>query len=408
MIEPSSALEAVLNFIPTLEREWVTLDQAQNRVLASPIHADRDYPPFDRVCMDGIAVKVPFSHASPHHLLSVQGIQGAGEPPLTLISSDHCIEVMTGAVVPTEANSVIPYENLEKTTDSFILKGPGNPKLGENIQTQGSDFKINQELLQPGQVLKPQHIILAATCGYTRLPVFKFPQIHILATGSELIEVEADPKPYQLRHTNDLSIRGILADWGFPVASILFKEDQQEILTRSIENSLSTADVLIISGGVSKGQFDFIPAILENLGCQKIFHLVKQKPGKPLWFGTITNLDGKVRFVFGLPGNPVAVQVNTVKYIIPFLCKWINTSLPIPILTQIIEDLNIKPKMRVYIPAKIFVEQGKLFAVPKPTGGSGDFFSLKDSTGMLECPEGPVTLPKGTLLPYISWGPSIC
>jgi len=405
MLETQEALKAVLDISPTREVVYTSIHCSVNKTLALPIMADRDYPPHDRVCMDGIALEVSEEKLSAAHTYKIQGIQAAGAPPLELLNTSEAIEVMTGASLPSHTNTVIPYESLNARDDGFSIKSDTEYKLGANIQLKGSDYKSGQLLLSPPLLLKPSHLVIAANCGIEKLPTYSPPRIAVLATGSELVGPHQTPLNYQIRHTNDLMVKEILKEWNFEISIVNVVEDAVETLSAAIQNQLNNSDVLIISGGVSKGKFDFIPGLLENLGVEKIFHLVKQKPGKPLWYGKKVLPEGVTKYVFGLPGNPLAVQVNTIKYIIPFLKQFVHQNPTISFDVVLGENLSVNAKLTQYIPASILLKEGKIIALPQTTKGSGDFFSLKNTHGMLECSLGPKVFPPGTLLPFYPWKP---
>lgn len=392
MISVQEATSIILSnvFVPTPES--VNLNKSVGRILAQPVFSDRDLPPFHRVSMDGIAISSS-SFAKGQLSYAVEGVQAAGTPQLVLRSPDACIEVMTGAVLPVGTDTVIPYEDLEiKDKVARILSGAVSP--AQNIHRQGQDAAKGQELLSPGIKISPAEVALLASIGCDRVSVFAFPGTAIISTGDELVPVDTEPLPHQIRRSNDMALQAALQALGCP-AKIFHLTDSKEALDKDLHNILRSHELIILSGGVSKGKFDFIPAALEANGIRKLFHHVSQKPGKPFWFG----VSQKGQVVFALPGNPVSTYMCFYRYIRPWLMKSLGADLATP-QAILAREFRFRPDLTYFLQVKAVNESGKLMAYPDAGGGSGDFANLKNVDGFLELPRDREHFLAGEAFPY--------
>lgn len=374
----------------------VALDQAVGKVLAEPVHADRDFPPFDRVAMDGIAVSFERIHQGQREFI-VEGIQPAGGLQKQLTHPGNCMEVMTGAVLPSGTDTVIKYEEIElREGKATLLATSFQP--GQNVHRQGQDARGGQQLLAPGIILSPAEIALLASVGKERVVAKSLPSIAIVSTGDELVEINATPAPHQVRRSNSYALQASLAQLGC-TASMHHMPDHAEIIEDNLKSLIETVDVVILSGGVSKGKYDYIPKAMESLGIQKIFHQVSQRPGKPFWFGA-----GRRRVVFALPGNPVSTYLCFYKYIKPWLME--SLGVKTKTLTAVLgERVIFQPKMTYYLQVALKIEEGRCVAYPVPGGGSGDFANLKDVDGFIELPLERNEFQKGEVFTYIPFRP---
>lgn len=380
MISVNEALKIVKEnaFVPSISE--VPLLESLGLTLAENIIADRDFPPFNRVAMDGIALVAFPSNtnvtASPGAI--VETTQYAGEPQKTLQNSKNCMEVMTGAVLPLGCDTVIRYEDVDiqeiegekyaKITISF-----SEIKVGQNIHPKGSDRKAGDILLTKGLKVSPSEIAVMASVGKDKVLVEIPPRVAVISTGDELVEVMTNPTPYQIRMSNSYMLAGALEQVGIR-ANLFHLTDNKELIFSKLTEILANHDVLLLSGGVSAGKKDFLPEILTDLGIKKRFHKVAQKPGKPFWFGK--SEEGKT--VFALPGNPVSTFLCFCKY-------FLNQKEE-----QVILDTAIffKPNITYFVPVKTYFQHGKMMATPFEGSGSADFANLTDCDGFVELPAG--------------------
>ena len=238
--------------------------------------------------------------------------------------------------------------------------------VGQNIHPQSQDAKRNQELLSSGLKISPAEVALIASVGKSQVSVFSFPKTAIISTGDELVAIDQTPLPHQIRRSNDTALQTALIELGY-VPNKFHLTDSRESLKNNLAEIFQDHDLIILSGGVSKGKFDFVPEVLESLGVQKLFHQVSQKPGKPFWFG-VTNKQA----VFALPGNPVSSFLCFYRYIRPWLLSIMGVNNP-PQSAILADDYSIKTDLTYFLQVKLKSESGRQVAYAVPGGGSGDF-----------------------------------
>lgn len=381
MILPLEAEEIITKAVPDFGIETVSLEQAQGRILRESIEADREYPPFDKVCMDGIA----FSYSEWKEGLRkfpIRGVQAAGEPQKSLLSSTDCFEVMTGAPIPKGCDTVVRIEDVKIVDQEAKLEENLIVKQGKNVHPRGSDFKKGAALLQPGVALNGAMIAILASQGYAMVKVAKTPRVALISTGNELVDIESEPLPHQIRRSNAYGIQAELQAHGLSRVTVNHLPDNEEELRRSFSELLDRNDVLIITGGVSKGKFDYVPGVLESLNVRKAFHRIKQRPGKPMWFGT----GSAGQLVFGLPGNPVSAMICFRRYVLPGLCNSGGVSLgkrAFPVHPA--EEVHFQPSLQYFLPCRLLSRSdGSMQAIPVSPNGSGDFASLGTTDGFIE------------------------
>jgi molybdopterin molybdotransferase len=358
--------------------EKLPLHGIVNRVLAEQVEADRDLPPYNRVAMDGFAIDSA-THV-PGKSYSIMGIQPAGTEPLLLPDIHSCIEVMTGAVLPNGADAVIRYEDGLSSEGKFTPRPDLKVVSGMNVHRRGSDAQKGDVLVRAGTLLTPAEVAVLASVGKSEVSVFSFPKTALMATGSELIPVEKTPRPYEVRQSNIPALHAAMCAMGWP-ADVYFARDDYEEVSSLLVRLLNDYTVLILSGGVSKGKFDYIPYALEAQGVKKLFHQVAQKPGKPFWFGMSDN--GNV--VFALPGNPVSTFLCFYRYIRPWMLRALHVS-ALPLQACLTEEVVFPQALTLFLPVKISVRDSVIEARPVAAQGSGDFVSLINADGFLELP----------------------
>ena len=372
--------------------EKIPLQQSVNRVLAEVIKADRDFPPFDRVSMDGIAIKSQ-ALAEGIKTFPVEFVQAAGSPQSNLVSGMNCVEVMTGAILPENSDTVIKYEDLE-IKDNIAHLVNDKVDAGQNVHRKGIDCRENDVLLEPGMLLSAAEVALLASVGKVDVQVLKMPKTALISSGNELVDVKDVPLLHQIRRSNTYAIEAgmQLLNWN---ASHFHFPDDKSVLLDSLSKVMNDHDVLILSGGVSKGKFDFIPKVFEELGVKKLFHRVNQRPGKPFWFGA--SEQGKT--VFALPGNPVSTYMCFYRYVKP----WILRSMGIQrrdLSALLATDFTFAPNLTYFLQVEVRTQNGKLQAYPQAGGGSGDFVNLKNVTGFLELPAERTQFKAGEVFQY--------
>ncbi|MGL1900577.1 MAG: molybdopterin molybdotransferase MoeA [Fibrobacterales bacterium] len=399
-IYPTDADNFIQNSTPEQPIVQVALSSAHGRVLRETIYADRDYPAFNRVCMDGIAI---------HTDALTKGIttfkrsstQGAGETPHTRDTLESCIEIMTGAATPSDCNAVIRYEDLI-ITGSTVTLAPGlSIREGQNIQPKGSDYLQGAALITQGTILNGIHIGILASVGAETVTVSKKVSITIISTGTELVPLGIQPNEYQVRLSNNHTLNAFIDSESLASATVLHVPDNKDTITEVITTALTQSEVVILTGGVSKGKFDYVPNILKNLGVSQTFHMVKQRPGKPLWFG----VGPQKQMVFGLPGNPVPTIMTYHRYIAPMIRNM--SSAPIlstPMMVEVGNEISFNPALQYFVPVRLIPKSdGGFTALPVFGNGSGDFYALEGSDGFIELTWEEKVFEAGYLAPFYPW-----
>jgi molybdopterin molybdotransferase len=362
-----------------LPTESISIDDALGRVLREPVRADRDFPPFDRVAMDGIGIRFA-DFASGVTSSRVVGMQRAGQAQLTLTDLGTCLEVMTGAMLPIGADTVIRYEDSTMTNGMATIT-INDVQAGQHIHYRATDRRAGDELLSAGTRLGPAELAVAASVGQTRLVVTTLPRVALISTGDELVDVADAPLPYQIRRSNTYMLRAALATLGI-TATLHHIVDDETMLADRLSGLLTANDVLILSGGVSAGKADFVPDVLARLGVQKQFHKVEQRPGKPLWFGTTVD-----KTVFALPGNPVSTVLCAHRYVLPYLRASLGLAPAQLYYAQLAAPVTFQPAITYFLPVRLSSEpDGRMLAHPLPGSGSADFANLLDADGFMELP----------------------
>ena len=391
----SDAYRIVIQHAPLLSAQSVPLGKALHQVLAEDLVADRDFPPFDRVTMDGIAIRHA-AFAAGQRNFTIQALAPAGAPQRRLEKDTDCIEVMTGAMLPLGANAVIRYEDLDIQQGEAHLMVDSVTK-GQNIHTQGLDGLKGDIMVTKGTRLGTAELSIAATVGKSELSVLTPPLAAVISTGDELVGIDEQPETYQIRSSNIHSIQATLSRWGVP-SRLMHLPDDRDVLREKLKTILSEHTLVILSGGVSKGKFDYLPEVLTELGVERHFYKVKQRPGKPFWFGT----HGPTA-VFALPGNPVSTYMCTHVYVRAWLAAAGHQALT-PRYARLAEPISFRPELTYFIPCRTrYTHEGVLEAIPSAGNGSGDFANLVGTDGFLQLPPNQTEFPAGEAFPFIPY-----
>jgi molybdopterin molybdotransferase len=387
---------------PAVER--VSLLAARDRVLARPVLADRDQPAFARSTRDGYACRA--EDASRHHPLPIAGASRAGDPPAGPLPAGSAWEIMTGAPVPAGADAVMMLEHVEAAEAAgkrtVRLLPPRTIEPGENIVSRGAQARSGEELLSSGAVIGAGQIALAASCGYAELDVYIRPRVAILATGDELVPVESEPAPGQIRNSNSPMLAALVAAASGEPRVLPVAADNAEALDDAIAQT-ADADLLLITGGVSAGKFDLVEPALARAGA--IFHFtgVKIQPGKPTVFGEFKSLNQNqngAKRCLGLPGNPVSSAVTFQLFAAPILAALAGRRELGPrfALARLAADVKTKPGLTRFLPASCTfgagVEEPQVQLVSWQ--GSGDLAALARANCFLVVPASADHIPAGS------------
>jgi molybdopterin molybdotransferase len=307
---------------------------------------------------------------------------------------------MTGAVLPVGCDAVIPVEQLSVRGSEAHLAADLAVLPWQNIHRRATDTRQGALLLRAGVRLDAPEIAIAASAGMARIKVAAQPAIAVISTGNELIEPGDAVLPHQVRRSNVYAIVAALKRQGFGRVADDHARDDLRQLTARLEFHLDTHDVLILSGGVSMGRLDLVPRALADLKVRRIFHKVAQRPGLPLWFGVASS--GAA--VFALPGNPVSTLVCVARYVMPALFAMMGATAREPQKIALGAPVTVKPALAFFMPVHLESDdEGRTWAMPRPTNGSGDFTALAGTDGFVELPPGPMTYSKGFVTRLHRW-----
>lgn len=362
--------DAQTTLLRPLGTEMVALSDALGRTLATSLTADRPFPPYRRAMMDGIAFAADTLPSSGPILLA--GLHAAGDPPPGALLARQAWEIMTGAVVPDDCDTVVSYEDLEsgRPTAGF--------KKGQFIHEVGSDAAAGAVLVNSDTPIGPVEIAIAASVGLTEVEVFRRMKVAILSTGDEAVPPGTVPQPWEIRRSNGPMLEAMLVHRGNEVVFHDHAPDHPSVCGNLLDAALATCDVLLICGGISKGKKDFIRGLLEERLGKPAFHGVEQRPGKPLafWHGPPV--------VFALPGNPVSVLATFIRHVLPALSRLEGREFS-PLKVRMNEAPRPLPKFSWLLTVAMGPD-GTLFA--RPPSNSGDFISVAGSCGIVEVPPG--------------------
>lgn len=398
MLTTVEASIAIQGAMPSFGTETVSLHQAAGRVLRQAVHAERDQPPFDRVMMDGIALRHA-DLARGVREFPIQASQHAGDVALTL-APRHCIEIMTGASLPEGSDCIVPVERITVADGTACIEPDYEATERQYIHPRGSDHARDSLLLRPGTRIAPADVAIIASAGLPDVEVSSLPAIRVISTGNELVEAGAPIGPQQIRSSNGPAIVAMLTQQGYADTTHDHLVDDLDVLRERVAAHLESANVLVLSGGVSMGKADFVPRVLQELGVQVVFHKVSQRPGKPMWFG----IGPRQQVVFALPGNPVSTIICCRQYVLPALAYASGATARNPEFATLAQDVAFQPKLTCFLPTRLVSNAaGTVLAMPVHTNTSGDFAALSGTDGYLELALEQTHFPTGTTVPLHRW-----
>jgi len=393
-LTPEAAQQAIESRWPPAPVEQRPLDQCTGRILRQDVFAERDNPPFDRVCMDGIAIKSSVL-AQGQRLFTVEGTLQAGAPPPKLRNPENAIEVMTGAMLPEGTDCVVPMEQYDLADGVASVQDRVESRPYRNVQRRGEDSVPGIPMLTAGTRLGAPEIAVVASAGLASVAVSRQPKFLVVSTGDELVEPGQPIAAHQIRRSNAYSIVAALRARGFEDIGNEHIRDDEQTLSKRLRQQLNERDALILSGGVSHGKFDLVPKVLRDIGIQQVFYQVAHRPGKPLWFG----VGPKGQVVFGLPGNPVATLVCLIRYVIPGALAAMAASPGTPEQVTLAEPFNTGRPISQFIPVVL----KSTLATLRPTNGPGDFLGLTGTDGFVELPPRSGDFPAGFAATFFRW-----
>lgn len=392
MIKVEEAKKIILENMNSIGNENIPIIESLRRTLARDYHSKNDIPPFDNSAMDGYAISsldvAEASRENPFFLDVVEDLP-AGTVPQEKVKSGKAIRIMTGAPVPRGADSVIMVEKTEKEGER--VKIFENTKPDENIRRRGEDIRKGELVLGKGEVIGPAKMGILASIGVEVVEVTKVPKVGILATGDELVEVGEGLSAGKIRNSNSYSLFGQVKNAGAIPCDLGIARDNKSEIRRKIEQGLD-CDLLLISGGVSVGDYDYVKDVLADLGGKIEFWKVAMRPGKPLAFGTIN-----AKPVFGLPGNPVSSMVSFEVFVQLAILKMLgqNRDNRKDVDAILEEDVKKKEGLRYFLRAKTWWENGAYLTRTSGPQGSGILKSMMAANSLIILPEEDVYIEKG-------------
>jgi len=401
MLTMEEAQAAVMATVRALPAEPVPLLEALGCVLAEPVTAPIQLPPFDNSAMDGYAVVAEDTRgaapASPSRLEVLEDVP-AGTTPERQVRPGTATRIMTGAPIPAGADAVVIVEHTRPGTPGTVeIFVPASP--GDNIRPAGEDIPAGEEALSPGQVLGPGELGLVSALGLTHVTAIRRPRVAIVTTGSELVEPGQALRPGAIYNSNRVAIATSVLRSGWEVAHCLHVADDESALEQALREC-AEVDLLITTGGVSVGEYDFVKPVLDRIGDVK-FWRVLMKPGKPVAFGTVFG-----RPLFGLPGNPVSALVTFEMLVAPALRKISGRRdcLPLAVQATLLSDVRHKPGRREYRQSVTRFSDGCLVVEPSRKRGSAMMTSTVGANSLLVIPEASTGLGAGERVTVILLG----
>jgi len=380
MLEFSKALKIVLEDINPISAQWVQLVEAHRRTLAEDVIAHNNIPYTDNSAMDGYAINTDDLKTIPCEL-KVVGLLACGKYFRRKLKRGQAIVIMTGAPIPDGCNGVIPVEDTERVGSKGVKVlrriGPG-----ENVRYSGEDVKKGELVLKKGTFIGPAELGMLASLGKTRVRVFRKPVVAILITGNEIIAPGERLKPGKVRDINTFSLSALIEKFGGLAVRLGVASDEKSSLELKIRNGLNS-DIMVISGGVSMGELDFVREALNSSGYREKFWRVAMKPGMPTSFGYIGNLP-----VFGLPGNPVSSMVCFIELVRPLMMRLMDRPIDLPEISAILTvPLSKRDNRRHFLRVRLVYRNQKYFASLTGPQGSGILKSMVDCDGIAILPE---------------------
>jgi molybdopterin molybdotransferase len=399
MISVAEAEALISGHMPRFAARHEPLASCGGRVLAEDIEAERDQPPFDRVTMDGIAIAYR-DWARGVRSFEVLGTQAAGAEPLAVAAHSQCVEVMTGTPLPLGVDTVVPVERVQRSGRTAAIEPTATVKAEQFVHRRGSDRPAGSVVLRAGTPLRPPEMAVLAGAGRGTALVADLPRVAVISTGDELVEVGKPIAPHQIRSTNDRAVEASVTQHRLGQVTRARLRDDADSLAVAIDRLDAELDVLVLSGGVSMGQFDFVPSVLTELGAKLVFHKVAQRPGRPMWFG----VSARGKPIFALPGNPVSTLVCATRYLLPALRQAAGLAPAAPELVELAAPIEASPTLTLFTPVTVSSSPtATLVAEPHTTNTSGDFVTLAGTAGFVELPAKQGSHPAGTVARLFRW-----
>jgi molybdenum cofactor synthesis domain-containing protein len=399
LIAPQEALRIVLSNVRPLAARRVPLGRALHGYLAESVRSDRDQPPTDRSAMDGYAVRSADLGTTPVRL-RLLGEVAAGAAPRLRVRDGACVAVLTGACVPPGADAVVPVELTQRDADEVVVRA-AVPR-GAHVRKRGGEARRGDVLLAKSCRLGPAEIGVCAMVGRAEVKIHSRPRAAVLCTGAELCDVGERVGSEQLRDSNGPALLAALAEQGIVKARRTMVGDDPGAIAASLRRAVRTYHVVLISGGVSVGRYDFVPEAVRRIGGEVRFHGVGMKPGKPTLYATLPDN----RHLFGLPGNPVSALAALHEFAVPALRRLSGAAETAchPVAWVRLDRPARSEGTRTYFaPAQVNHTKEGPAAVTVVSQGSADIVAASKADGVVVVPRGTSELPAGTMVEFHPW-----
>lgn len=396
MMTYEQALKDTLKNTHTLPTEKILIEESVGRILKEDIISGIEMPPFDRSAMDGYALNYLDAKKFPIKLKCVGLIQ-AGDFFKKELKRGECVKIMTGASLPKNTDCVAMVEYTQVSGKEVTILKP--VRKGENIFFQGEDFKRGQKVIEKGTIISSSHVAILATLGKKFVKVTGKPRIAVLNTGGEIVQLGNKLGKHKIYNSNGPILQALLKSDGIQPVLLGISKDNEKELSKRIKRGLN-ADILLVSGGVSMGDYDFVPSVLIRLGVKKIFHKVKIKPGKPIFFGTKNKV-----IIFGIPGNPVSNFVAYLIFVRPAIQKMMGCHNPCPGFREGITETQFHKKSgrRYFALAKISIKEGRYYLSSVPGRSSADTLALSKADGFVMLDDAATVIKNKSKIQFITW-----
>jgi molybdopterin molybdotransferase len=401
MITPDEAIRIILANVSPLAPVRTPLGDAYGYTLAEDVSADRDLPPADRSAMDGYAVRAEDIKTCPCEL-TVTGEIPAGSPADMTVEAGCCVRIFTGAGIPRGADTVVMVEDTEES-GSVVTFNRSTP-FGKNIRRQGEETRQGDRIFSAGTFLGASQIGLCASVGVSMPAVYSKPRIAVLCTGEELRDASESVSPHQIRNSNGPALCAALESWGFQASVHKVLPDDPGIIADELKRAAADHEVILVTGGVSVGKYDFVPGAVERIGARIEFHKVAVKPGKPLLYATLPDN----RHILGLPGNPLSVLNGLCGYVLPALRRLSGVPeerAQVSLYFPLSDSVASKSDRELNVLARVQWNPDGPVVSPLRSHGSADLSSGTFADGVIIVPVNAGEIGPGTMVEFRPWRP---
>jgi molybdopterin molybdotransferase len=402
MLDVQTALTRLLDATQPLDPVEVDLAAALGLTLAERVVADRDFPPTDRSAMDGFAVRAADCTAAGSSLVVTGEVRAGQDPGATVVGAGEAVRIFTGGVIPGGADAVVMVELTDEDRAAKTVHMKERPQAGQHVRRRGEDLRAGATVIEPGTIVRAAEIAALAAVGRTRVTVVRPPRVAVMSTGDEVVDVEAQPLPHQVRNSNAATLLAQLRSMRIDARYLGIVGDEETALEASIADGLNS-DVLLLTGGVSVGEYDLVGAALMRAGCEVLFHNVAMRPGKP-----ILAAQRGTCLVLGLPGNPVSAFTGFHVFVAPALRKFMGDLKPVadPLRATLTAPLRRRPGRLTYHLAHLVWRDGRPVVSPVASASSGDLFSLVRANAFIVAPGADQPIAAGDEVDVVAWPPA--